>query len=373
MDGLLNRYRNLATLLLLIAGQLLLLAWQIRSNGETRLIRIWAVTAVTPMARVLEGGRAGVGGIYNRWFRGGALETENATLRRWTADLRTRNQLLEEDLRQSGRQQALLEFRRTLPGKSLPASILGLAPGVRSGVYFVDRGSLEGVKRGMAVVTGDGIAGQVVAAYPTASLIMIATSQGFAAGVVSQTHRVRALLRGDGSSCHLEGIQNEQPVDEGEWFYTSGEDRVFPRGLRVGQAGQIRTGAEGKEVDLRPVALSSDLTEVLILLEAVHGQVPALATPAAPDMQILPAPPRESGGASAAPNAAAETNAPVNGPATDADRLKSRYRRIVESQGIKVGETPYRAPDFNRVPPPAAVTDAKSAAQSGAKPETKPQ
>ena len=78
MDGLFSRYRNLSALLLLVAGQLILLAWQIKSNGDTRLIRVWAVTAVTPMARGMETARDATNGFVSRWFMAGALERDNA-------------------------------------------------------------------------------------------------------------------------------------------------------------------------------------------------------------------------------------------------------------------------------------------------------
>jgi rod shape-determining protein MreC len=308
---------------------------------------------VTPIVRGLEAVRVGTGGLAQRWFMAGALETDNARLRRRTAELDIRNQLLAEQLQQAGRAQALLEFRSQLSSRSLPATILGNAPGVQSGVFFIDRGSPDGVKRGMAVVTGDGIAGQVVAVYPSASLIMLATSQGFAASVTSQKHRTHGLLKGDGNSCHVEGIRNEQALDEGEWFYTSGDDRIFPRGLRVGAVRSVRNGADGKEVEVRPAALDGDVSEVLILLDAVHGQIPDLATPSQPDVQVLPPPPEDTH-ESAAAAAAAASPAPAGGssatPQTDADRMKERYKRIVEGQNIQIGVTPYRAPDFNRQP-----------------------
>ncbi len=356
MDGLFSRYRNLSALLLLLAGQLILLAWQIKSNGETRLLRVWAVTAVTPMARGMELTRDGLGGFFARWFMAGKLEQDNAQLRRQTAQLEIKNQLLQEQMQQSGRAQALLEFRSQLPSKSLPSRIIGSAPGVQSGVFILDRGSLEGVKRGMAVVTGEGIVGQVVASYPTASLMMLASSQGFAAGVTSQKSRTRGLLKGEGGTCHIFGIRNEQPVDKDEWFYTSGEDRIFPRGLRVGQARAVKDGVDGKEIEVRPIALDGDFAEVLILLDAVHGQIPELATPSNPDVQILDAPAPDQNGPMTDPASPATPGEAPSAMRTDADRIRDHYKRVVESQNFQVGTTPYRAPDFNRQPaaaPPA--------------------
>jgi rod shape-determining protein MreC len=381
MDGLFSRYRNLSALLLLLAAQLILLAWQIKSDGDTRLIRVWAVTAVTPLARGMEATRDGAGGFLARWFMAGTLERDNARLKRQTTQLEIRNQLLQEQLQQSGRAQALLEFRSQLPSRSLPSRILGSAPGVQAGVFILDRGSSEGVKRGMAVVTGSGIVGQIVASYPTASLMMLASSQGFAAGVISQNHKTRGLMKGDGGTCRVDGIRNEQPLDKDEWFYTSGDDRIFPRGLRVGQARSIKEGAEGKEVEIRPVALDADFAEVLILLDAVHGQIPDPATPPNPAVQILDPPSQDPNAPAAVP---ASPATPGGSPAafnTDADRLRDHYKRVVESQGFQVGSTPYRAPDFNRQPaaaPPSAqpVTPAAPDNQGlpgGQAPAVKPQ
>src|SRR5271157_3460645 len=137
MEGLFSRYRNLSLLVLLLAGQLLLLAWQIKSKGETRLIRVWAVTAVTPIARGLDAARGVVMAAAERVTMANRIADENARLRQQAQQTAVRIQLLEERIQQGDRAKALLEFRATLGGKSVPARILGIAPGVQSGVLFI--------------------------------------------------------------------------------------------------------------------------------------------------------------------------------------------------------------------------------------------
>ena len=68
MEFLLNRYRNLSVLLVAILAQLVLLAYQVKSNHEVRLIRVWAVSAVTPLARVIEAGRSGISHFFRDYF-----------------------------------------------------------------------------------------------------------------------------------------------------------------------------------------------------------------------------------------------------------------------------------------------------------------
>ena len=102
--------------------------------------------------------------------------------------------------------------------------------------------------KGMAVVTPDGIVGKVVAAYPTASQVQLITDENFAAGVISDKHRVHGTLMGKGQNKPIVNyVQNEEPVDQGEMFYTSGDDRVFPKGMPVGTATVVRPGKNFKE------------------------------------------------------------------------------------------------------------------------------
>ena len=55
MDTLFSRYRNITVLLLVIFAQLVLIAVQVKNDQDVRMIRVWSVTAVTPLARALEG------------------------------------------------------------------------------------------------------------------------------------------------------------------------------------------------------------------------------------------------------------------------------------------------------------------------------
>ena len=66
METLLNRYRNITVLLLVIFAQLVLLAVQVRNDQDVRMVRVWTVTAITPLARVLEAVRGGTSGFFQQ-------------------------------------------------------------------------------------------------------------------------------------------------------------------------------------------------------------------------------------------------------------------------------------------------------------------
>lgn len=364
MDFFLSRYRNITVLLIVIVGQLLLIAYQVKSNRDVPLVRVWAVTAVTPFEQVLEVVRSHTWGFVEDYFVLLGVKGENDRLKRENGDLKMENHYLKAELSTADRARALSAFQSETQSKTVAARVIGDGTGANSKVVFVDRGSTSGVESGMAVVTPDGIVGKVVDAYPTASLVMLITDPTFAAGVVSQKNHVRGTLKGQGhSECLVDYVQNEERVDSGEMFYTSGDDRIFPKGFPVGAASAVRNGKTFKEIYVAPSGMQGGVEEVLIVLEGVHQQIPD-GEAASPGYKILQPP--------------ADTNAASPDPAgnlvTDADRLKAQYKQAGDEQKHVFGEgvPGSKPPDFSKIPGIRAATPPTNTAQPANNGQAKP-
>ncbi len=365
MDSLINRYRNVTVLLLVICAQLILLAYQVKSNQDVRLIRVWSVTAVTPLARVIEGVRGGTVGVLENYVLLHNLRDENRDMKKELGRLKIENQYLKSELETADRVKALSAFQSRSPSRMAPSRVIGTGTGANSRVVFIDRGSRGGVTRGMAVITPDGIVGKVIAAYPTASQVLLITDPTFAAGVISQKHRIHGMVRGLGySTCQVDYIQNEERVDAGEQFFTAGDDGVFPKGLPVGAVTVVRQGTPFKQVFLTPSGLQRGTEEVLVVLEGAHQPIPEPQM-ASTEMHLQPPP------ASAEPATAQPSQPAASG--TDADKLRQRYERIGEAQGHAFGQglPGSRAPNFN-LDPDAARPSPKPPATAGAQPTAAP-
>ena len=346
MESFLSRYRNLTVLLIVIAGQLLLLAYQVRTNRDVRLIRVWTVSTVTPMAQVLEAVRQNTFGLVENYFVLLGVREENEKLRRELGQQKIQNHFLRTELSTADRAKALAAFAQETPSKTMAARIIGDGTGPNSATVFVDRGSGSGIERGMAVITPDGIVGKVVEAYPTASLVQLISDPSFAAGVVSQKNHIHGTLKGVGhGQAIVDYVQNEEKVDPGEWFYTSGYDRVFPRGFPVGQASVVRNGRLVKEIYIRPSGLMGGLEEVLIVLRGVHQAIPDNA-PSSTAMYMAPAP----------PDAAADARPAGQPPVlkTEADKIRGEYQAIGAWENHPYGALSSKVPDFNVKAPVAA-------------------
>jgi rod shape-determining protein MreC len=199
------------------------------------------------------------------------------------------------------------------------------------------------------VVTPDGIVGKVIAAYPTASQVLLITDADFAAGVVTEKNQVHGTLKGQGTpQCKVDYVAFEEKVEPGEWVYTSGDDRIFPRGFRVGIVKAVRPGQPFKEILLEPSGMQRGLEDVLILIEGVHQRIPDVP-PGMQPVYIAPPPPGDE-----SKPAAAAVPAPLG---TEADRLRSQYQALGEEQKHTYGENPpgTKPVDFTKLANPGAA------------------
>jgi rod shape-determining protein MreC len=196
------------------------------------------------------------------------------------------------------------------------------------------------------------------------------TDPEFAAGVISQKNQVRGTLKGQGTpTCKVDYVAVEEKVEPGEWFYTSGDDRIFPRGFPVGIVRAVRTppNANFKEILLDPAGVQHGVEDVLIILNGVHQDVPDAPPPNQPVYLTPPVPAPAPNPNAAAPAPGTQPVVPSTG--TEADKIRSLYKSIGEVENHTYGEGApgTKPPDFN-IKLPSGAGAATPAAGSGIAP-----
>ena len=191
----------------------------------------------------------------------------------------------------------------------------------------------------MAVVTPDGIVGRVLAVFPTASQVLSVTDPAFAAGVESQKNHVHGILKGLGNSARVDFVPTGQKVEQGELFFTSGEDRIFPKGLPVGKVTSVKEGSNFQDIIVQPAGTETAAEEVLVIIDAVHQSIPSVLPQ---DSPVFLTPDLKQDDTTAIP----ETQ---GGPASPAGKLRDQYKKIGDAQKHVFGEgTPGSpVPNFN--------------------------
>lgn len=117
------------------------------------------------------------------------------------------------------------------------ARVVGLNPSPQFISVRLNKGESDGVKKGMPVVTPDGVVGQVARATGGYADVMLLTDPSSRVGVSVQRSRVRGTVTGLGAdrAMSLENVLRADDVQEGDVVITSGTDGIFPAGLVVGR------------------------------------------------------------------------------------------------------------------------------------------
>jgi rod shape-determining protein MreC len=362
MEVLLSRYRNLTVLLVVVLAQLIGVAYQVKTNRDDRLIRVWAVTAVTPISGIVEAIRHNTIGFLQDYFILLDVREQDRKLKADNDKLRMENVYYRNQLKTAENGRALTLFQSKTPSKTVAARVIGNSTVQTAKAVFIDRGSTSGLRKGMAVVTPEGIVGKVTAVYPLVAQVLLVTDPTFKVGVESQSEHVHGQLNCGMGACIVEQIQNEEKVKVGEWFFTSGEDRIFPKGFPVGTIVSVQPGQGMKNVALNLSGSPGGAEEVLVVLEGVHQLIPEGPVADESAAKMVPPPPPE-GTANGTETVKRET---------EADKIKAQYDALGKQQNHVYGAYGSNLPNFNVKPPQNGQTTATGTNTSGSQPAIPP-
>jgi rod shape-determining protein MreC len=251
-----------------------------RNPGELSALDRGILRLVSPAQSAMSFVARGIAGVAGRYVELTHVRSENEQLQRENARLRTELLEMRRLAQESGRYQRLLGLRDLTPAETIAARVISIdaSPYFRIARVEIDRG--EGVvKRGMPVLTPEGVVGRVgrVAAR-TADITLLVDPRSAIDVFVPRTGG-RGILRGksgeNGYRCSIEYLSRGEPVRVGDKVVTSGLGGAFPRDLAVGRITAVLPNAVGlyQEVDVTPDVEFARLSEVLVVV----------APPPAPD------------------------------------------------------------------------------------------
>jgi rod shape-determining protein MreC len=286
MENLISRYRNVTILVAVLFVQVLGLAVQVRRSTQdesTRLIRVWAVDAVTPLEKGIVWFQSSVSNLWRNYFYLRGVRQENRDLKLQIERLRIEQARLNQDAEQARRLQLLLGFKEQFISKTMAAQVIGSSGSEQSRSVYIDKGSRDGVKQDMAVITADGVVGKVLRVFRTTSQVLLVNDQTSGVGAILEKSRLQGVLRGTAlGEVVLEKVMSDETVLPGEKVVTSGGDQIFPKGLAVGTVTQVSPGPElFLNIRVKPAADLSRLEEVLVITQEEEKE-PALAEGASP-------------------------------------------------------------------------------------------
>lgn len=194
-------------------------------------------------------------------------ERENEALKKEILALRVREFFFEGVARENERLSRLLDFQQSLPYRAIPAQVIAFPPLGEFRLMMINQGSEQGVLRGAAVISPDGLVGRVFRAENRVAQILLMTDPTSAVDARVLRNGSRGLVVGRGDNAALEFWDRAQEVGEGDSLVTSGLDGNFPPEIPIGKVHDIRRDAyevfqAGKVI---PAVPFNKLDEVLVL------------------------------------------------------------------------------------------------------------
>src|SRR5829696_7410200 len=248
--------------IVLLLGNFMLMAFDAReiTSGQ-RIIRVWSQAAADFVQSPVTSVTSGFSNYFSSISNLRSAQSENDILKQRVQELELDIKGKEDLTAENDRLRGLLNLREKSKYKVLTARIIGRDPSVWFDSSIIDRGSLDGVKLNMPVVTDGGLLGRVTAVGPLTSQVDLLTRDksgvGAAVGEVSGSNALGVVV---GSSkrdvLEMRYVAGSVEVQAGQGVYTTGQDGIYPAGLKVGEIVQVESGSTTSphKITIRPTA-----------------------------------------------------------------------------------------------------------------------
>jgi rod shape-determining protein MreC len=193
------------------------------------------------------------------------LETENS-------QLSMENQSLQEYKQESFRLRKMLNFDNANRENYdlLPAHLIARSPNNWYESIIIDRGSRQGVKKGMPVISSGGLVGRVGSVSENSAQVSLITDREMAVGaIIQKTRETNGIVEGLGDSNELRmiNIPYYSKINEGDRIISSGLSATYPPGINIGTVTEITREPNGLLLVamIKPTVDFNKLEEVFVI------------------------------------------------------------------------------------------------------------
>ena len=260
--------------IVLLLGNFILMAFSAKdiTSGQ-RLIRVWGLTVSDFVQSPVTTVSSGISGYFGSIANLRSAQGENEKLKQQVEELQLKVASNEGLATENDRLKALLNLKEQSKITVLPARIIGRDPSFWFDSVIVNQGSLNGVKLNMPVVANGGLVGRITAVGPLTSQVDLVTHDksglGAVIGEISSSNALGVVI---GSSkrdvLEMKYVSGSTDVQVGQAVFTTGQDGIYPAGIKVGEIVQINSGSATTphQIFIEPAANLDAIQEVGVLL-----------------------------------------------------------------------------------------------------------
>lgn len=226
------------------------------------------VSIISPFQGVVTRANKLIGDIWRHYFDLVSTAAENDRLRKELNIALEKNNRLREAELSNIRLRNLLHFQHITSASGVAAEVVGRDPSPWFKTIIINKGRADQLDKGMPVVVPQGVVGVIIDVSAYYAKVLLIIDQNSAVDAIVQSSRARGIIKGDPNGrCIFHYVLRRHEINVGDTVLTSGLDRVFPKGLRVGNVSEVIKLNAGifQEVAVTPHVDFEKLEEVLVL------------------------------------------------------------------------------------------------------------
>lgn len=258
----------------LLLGNFILMAFDARdSSSGQRMLRVWSQSVAHFVQAPVTTVTSSVSGFVQSFANLRSAQSENDQLKQRVQELEVEVKQKEDLATENERLKTLLDLKEQSQYKVLTAKVIGRDASVWFDSSIINRGSFDGVELNMPVVADGGIVGRVTAVSPlTAQIDLITKDKSGLGGVVGEIGTSNALGVVSGTSkkdlLEMRYVPGSVEVKVGDPVYTSGQDGIFPAGLKIGEIVEVVSGSTTTphQILIKPGARLDKMQEIAVLI-----------------------------------------------------------------------------------------------------------
>jgi len=271
----LRKYHIPAFIVLLLLVALILMSLRVKQRRGIAFIDALLIEFCSPFQRASTFVIQTVQGTFQQYLFLIHLQKENMMLKKRVAELQKETHQMEEVAFANDRLRRLLQFREKIFTSMIAAEVIGQDPSSWFKSVTINKGEMEGVRRGMAVISTEGVVGQILKAAPHYATVLLMTDYNSAIDAIVQRTRAKAIVEGKGENrCQLKYLLRTEEVAVGDVIVTSGLGGNFPKGMMIGEVRSVEKKGHGvfQYAELIPSVDLTKLEEVLVITDSLPPQ-----------------------------------------------------------------------------------------------------